>query len=316
VLSENQYQQVIQAFSTLDVHAQEELVEDFFTRVLALNPMERLAAFPSPDPQGIVDISISRLTEHQEQALTTECRIPAGVVFRTAAGSWVVSGLASYLQVVGADQKLIERIQHHDSVRTEVLGYKQGHHLEAVAASILESMCGYGEATRGSGDQGIDAVGRKVVVESNSIFDRGHVDLTRVPNHSPGRHIFLLASSKASQAGLNKPLPVLNPAHLRELVGGWLIQRDSAVGKWQNLGIQMLTPLQMVLVTTYRMSAQSEAECKKLGILVWGVPQLIALICTTAPNDVFDTTQGHTFVPAAFKKWWKRKHSARLKAKP
>jgi hypothetical protein len=150
--------------------------------------------------------------------------------------------------------------------------------------------CDYGEATRGSGDQGIDAIGWKQLVLIEPSFSDGDIRPNEV---LPGEKVFLFASSKAFTISRRNP-PLIKPAHIRELVGGWAIQRSS-VGKWRSVGIRMLTPVQMILVTTYRLSLDAKAECRELGVQVWGIPELIYLICIAAPNTVFNPAANHAF---------------------
>ncbi|WP_148289666.1 hypothetical protein [Ideonella sp. B508-1] len=125
----------------------------------------------------------------------------------------------------------------------------------------------------------------------------------------PGHKVFFVASSKASIAAGPTGSALLNPAHIRELVGAWLIQR-STVAAWGSFGLQMLSPLQLVLVTTYRLSDESQFECKKLGIQVWGRTELTYFICKYAPDEVFGN-QGGAFSPAEFRKWWRGKQGTR-----
>src|SRR5439155_15438185 len=91
------------------------------------------------------------------------------------------------------------------------------------------------------------------------------------PQVLPGDKVFVFASSKAFTDGRQSRPELINRAHIRELVGGWVIQRSS-VAKWQSVGIRMLSPVQMILVTTYRLSPDAKAECRALGVHVWGIP--------------------------------------------
>jgi hypothetical protein len=108
-------------------------------------------------------------------------------------------------------------------------------------------------------------------------------------------------------------IPLLQPAHIREVAGGWVIQRTST-GIWQKVGIRMLSPVQMILVTTYRLSDASKSECRELGIQVWGLPELIYLVCLSAPADVFDSSKGYAFSARGFGAWWRTHHRNRLMA--
>jgi hypothetical protein len=207
------------------------------------------------------------------------------------------------------DTKLRGRLAHHREIRTALRRMRNGHDLEALAAAIMKSKCGYGEATRGSGDQGIDAIGWKQLVLIEPSFTEGHLSKKQT---LPGDRVFLFASSKAFTDGRLGPPELINPAHIRELVGGWVIQRSST-SKWQSAGVRMLSPVQMVLVTTYRLSLDAKAECSELGVQVWGIPELIYLICDAAPDAVFDTANNYTFSTRACNAWWKQRDRNRLK---
>ena len=149
----------------------------------------------------------------------------------------------------------------------------------------------------------------------DSTFSEG---IAATPEALPGEKVFLFASSKAFMKP-KKPKKsdrrpkLIDPAHIRELVGGWLIQRSSA-GIWQKVGIRMLSPVQMVLVTTYRLSAEAKAACLTLGIQVWGIPELIYLICLNAPATVFDAQNSYDFRLSEFRAWWKLREQTRLMA--
>lgn len=125
--------------------------------------------------------------------------------------------------------------------------------------------------------------------------------------------MFLFASSKAFINGQIDQPDLISAAHIRELVGGWTIQRSS-VGKWQSVGIRMLSPVQMILVTTYRLSLEAKSECRSLGVQIWGIPELIYLICDSAPDSVFDPANNHAFSTTAFDAWWKVRDQNRVMA--
>jgi hypothetical protein len=68
----------------------------------------------------------------------------------------------------------------------------------------------------------------------------------------------------------------------------------------------------MILVTTYRLSTEAKSDCRDLGIQVWGIPELIYLVCRWAPETVFDAVNGNTFSASAFRGWWKERDQARV----
>jgi hypothetical protein len=67
-------------------------------------------------------------------------------------------------------------------------------------------------------------------------------------------------------------------------------------------------------LTTYRLSINAKAECRSLGVQIWGLPELIYLCCTAAPDTVFDGANNYAFSKAAFNQWWKLKNQSRLMA--
>ncbi len=83
---------------------------------------------------------------------------------------------------------------------------------------------------------------------------------------------------------------------------------------WKPVGIRMLSPVQMILVTTYRLSVAARAECNELGVQVWSIPELIYLVCQWAPDNIFDPVNAYLFNPAAFRAWWSAREKTRLMA--
>jgi hypothetical protein len=299
---------VVQSARNLTLTAPSERVEDFIGRVLGLNPIQQAAYFPDPDPTSALNLAIANLTRRQEEVLRDDAALPTFAVYKDALGVPHIAGLNTYLAAEGIDVRVRNRLTHHSQVRDALRTLRRGHHLEAVAAAIMDASCNSGEATRGSGDQGIDAIGWKDLL-------RIHPAFCNTSYHSsedlPGERVFLFASSKAVVGSRSGRPTILNPAHIRELVGGWVIQRSST-GIWRSVGIRMLTPVQMVLVTTYRLSADARSQCTELGIQIWAIPELIFLVCAFAPDNVFDSANGYLFVQSAFRSWWKVRELSRL----
>jgi hypothetical protein len=307
-LSKQEVRQIITAVRQMPVDTLPARVEDFISQTLGLNAVQRGVYFPSPDPAGLLEVAIAHLTKEREKILRDECIIPTFAVYQDVNGRHFVSGFNSYLASKNVDANLRGRLRQHSFVRMALRRMRNGHDLEAFAAAILDAKCDYGEATRGSGDQGIDAIGWKELVLIEPCFSEGDFVKNQV---LPGEKVFLFASSKAFTDGKDAPPKQINPAHIRELVGGWIIQRSSA-GKWQPVGIRMLSPVQMILVTTYRLSIDSKAECRSLGVQVWGIPELVYLCCAAAPANVFDAANNHAFSTTAFNTWWRAKNQSRL----
>ena len=309
-LSAQEVRRIRTAAGQINLTHAPERVEDFIGRVLGLNPAQLAQYFPTPDPMGLMAIAVGHLTKERENILIGECRVPTFTVYNDALQVPQISGLSTYLSNKQVDPETVSRLSRHQEVRTALRRMGDGHNLEALAAAIMNGECDYGEATRGSGDQGIDAIGWKELMLIEPALSEGSIDLDEA---LPGEKVFLFASSKALTSGKNRRPKLINPAHIRELVGGWVIQRSSA-GMWRRLGIRMLTPVQMILVTTYRLSPDAKADCRTLGVQVWGIPELIYLVCRTAPPSVFDPGNGHAFVPTAFRSWWRQRNQTRLMA--
>ncbi len=253
------------------------------------------------------------LTQQRQELLDIQGIVPSYVIYSDVHGVDQMAGLKTYLAYRNADPnsaeaKLGARIEFHGQIRSAISALKQGHHLEAVGAAILTGLAVRGKATKGSGDQGIDFIGKKSLIELEAAFRSGGIPKVR---SFPGDSTFVLGSSKAARNG-NRP--VLSPVAVRELVGGWLIQRSQA-GLWREQGIQLLSPIQMVLLTTYRLSDDAKRLCNALGVQVWNFPETIALVCLSAPASVFNEDVGTPqFLPDKFRAWWNEFQCDRLAA--
>jgi len=287
-------------------------VEDFFARGLSLTLMEIEAVFSDSAISPIGVQAIASLTKRREEILRDACEVPPFVIY-TVAGKYFICGVVTYFQqqpqLSGWPAGFAQRVGMHAEIRNALIRLDKGHNLEALAAALLECACEYGEATRGSGDQGVDAVAWNHLIRIEHVFLGGAIELDRI---WPGQRVMVVASSKATVKRSKIPA-VINPAHIRELIGGWLIQR-SENGRWKSMGIQMLTPLQLILVTTYRLSAESQSQCNTLGVQVWSLPELIFLICRYAPDSIFRAGGGCGFSATDFDQWWAAKDGTRLRA--
>jgi hypothetical protein len=310
VLNAAERKLVLDAAKALPFTAPSQRIEDFVSNILGLNPLARASLFPDPDPHGHLALIVGEFTSFREDLLREDGVIPEYIVTVDPLGRYFIQGLSSYLVASGADQRLINRLPHHRTVRNSLIKIQRGHHLEAVAAALLASCCEHGTATQGSGDQGIDALGWHTLIRLERAFVSGDVPGVGIV---PGERTFILASSKAILKVAGGRRASMDPAYIRELVGGWVIQRTHA-GLWRKQGIQMLTPVQMVLVTTYKLSESAKAECRELGVQSWTLPELIYLVMLKAPDNVFDPASGFAFSLARFRDWWKPFHSNRLAA--
>jgi len=311
-LSRTDFTVITKAAKALSMTAAEERVETFVARVLHLNAAQALDCFPTPDPLGLLSTTVAYLTQARESVLRIDCDLPTYVVYEDQIGNFWIAGSDTYFSNRSIPAALRARLMEHSKIKQYLSRLSAGHDLEVIAAAILKSLCNYGEATQGSGDQGVDAIGRMELMKMEPALYRGAVDkLGKDEAESmPGDHVFVLASSKAVIVAKSDTTRVINPAHIRELVGQWVIQRDD-VGIWRKVGIRMLTPMQLILVTTYRLSDESVMLCRNLGVQVWGMPELIYLICKVAPTNVF-LAGGGSFSPTNFRKWWQARNISRL----
>lgn len=251
---------------------------------------------------------IAHITDERTIILDKECALPSFVVYKDQFGIDQIGGLQPYLTQKGKGPHFVERIALHGQIRTALIRLTQGHHLEAVGAAILDGLAVSSRATRGAGDQGIDFIGRRTLIALDPVFTHGSLPEIRA---LPGENAFVLGSSKAPETRSNNR-PLLSPHYIRELIGGWTIQRSQA-GLWREQGIKMLSPVQMVLITTYRVSADGKRLCNTIGVQLWTLPELISLICEAAPNDVFGNNAGTLqFISARFRAWWTIHHNNRL----
>jgi hypothetical protein len=302
VLTKQQTTAILSAARGLSIDALPKTVEDFTGTALGLDHIRTAALFPIPDPHGTMERITAELTKQREQILREDVAVPNYVVSKNAAGSFQVIGLTRHLQQQGEQPATIARIRQHERVRTALFRLGKGHDLEALAGALMKEWLGSAAATRRSNDEGVDALGFRIFSPVSPSMSRG--DTLQKEAVAYGR-LFVLASSKASLGTSPKARQkLLNPAHIRELVGSWVIQR-SEVGAWQSNGIRQLSPMQMVLVTTYRLSEKAKKSCFDLGVGIWSIPELIYLICKYAPNSVFPPAPAQPFGLAAFNLWWK-----------
>jgi hypothetical protein len=303
--SEEQLKQLRTAARALPFDAPLETVADFITRILEITPGEEAAIFGDADSDELTTAT-NTLTKEQERILLYDGQLPRFAVVVQDDQPDRIAGLGTVMGLLHDNPKLVARLAHHAQIRAALVALEKGHHLEAVAAAILHAACDSASATIGSSDQGIDAFAWQACLPASPLFAPTPLDCTDVMPMD-WEKIYFLASSKANLSQDAKPDPI-NPAFIRELVGGWLLQR-TGTGKWSQLGILPLSPVQLVLVTTYRISPAARGECMSLGVQVWALPELIFFIAKYAPDDVF---AGATFDVAAFAAWWQTKDESRI----
>lgn len=224
-----------------------------------------------------------------ERTLWLDCEIPTFHFNPNGPIGPSASGMGFFLRqsTVPIDETIARRLAHHAAIRQWLRHLQPPHLLEATAAALLHSAVGHGIATRKGTDQGVDVISRR----RDAIVDQLPPWFSQKFEPTNG---FVLASCKATSNSGARP-ERLDPAALRELVSAYLIQRTSG-GQWGNLGIFPLTPLRLVLVTTYRLSDDSWSLASALGLDVWSIPELTVMIARFAPEafdnaDMFDTKQ-------------------------
>ena len=301
------------AAAALALDAPAERVTTFFATQFSLNTTQQADLVTTGYDGATLAEWTAYLTEQRQDLLDSQGVIPTYVVYQDVYAVDQIAGLKTYLDYrsTGADSaetKISARIAFHAEVRAAISGLRQSHHLEAVGAAILHGLAVGGKATKGSGDQGIDFIGNKALIELEAAFRSGSMPKVR---SFPGDRTFVLGSSKAARNGKR---PLLSPVAVRELVGGWLIQRSQA-GLWREQGIHLLSPVQMVLLTTYRLSDDAKRLCNTIGIQVWNIPETIALVCLSAAPNVFNEDVGPSkFMAANFRAWWYAFQTNRLPA--
>lgn len=309
-LSATQIKKIKKYIDSLKYDANRVTLESIAKKVLSLNSIQVGNLFIDAYPKGSIGKLSAELSHHRTNLLIKDGRIPDWVIDYDAVTQEVyIIGLGNYLTKIGVDSATSLRLKNHTELRKQLIDLENGDSLEAVAAAMLQDAGKTGIATQRSGDLGVDAIGSCDLFPIPSCLTLGLVESNtqkvRVPH--AGEAAFTIVSSKANLGGKINRRDTINPAHIRELIGGWLIQRsDASVLKEQ--GVLMLSPMQLVLVTTYRLSTNSWRLCHELGVQVWSLPQIIYMICKHS-SSVFNTS--NTLNLRKFKSWWSSKDSSR-----
>jgi hypothetical protein len=304
--------QLVAAFEGIDGEAGPQALADFVAAILMLNASQRAALLPAVDtPKDDerwlrLDSVAALLIARRKALLDIEGLLPSGVVYLETdmvlnQAQYYVAGLINYLTRNGAEESFLGRVRQRNAVRLYAASFNDGYKLETLAASLLGRMVEVCYATQRTFDQGVDCFASDQILEIESWCCNGEM-LSKVSN--AGHKLHVIASCKANLSNaLAGPPDTIPPAHVRELIGSWVIQR-SAAGLWhRRAGIKPLSPLQLLLVTTYRLSDGSLSLCRELGVAVWGLPEIVYLICRFAPDVVFEAGRGYTFDPAEADKW-------------
>jgi len=312
IISTDDDQRVVEAYLAISSDTVQVELSSFVATTLNLNPSQRAQLLPDPttpaDDERVLRLEriAAMLIAARNRTLQDKALIPSGVIFKQSAGdagqfSYFIEGLIHYLSRSGQEDSFVARVRNKDEIRGYLCAIGDGVKLEALAGSILRKMFAAAYATRGSFDQGIDCFASDEILHLHSwcLNEEMVSDLQRL-----GERVHIIASCKANEGNDADGKPaILPPAHLRELIGGWLIQRCDS-GLWhRRAGIKFLSPLQLLLVTTYRLSDPSLSLCQEMGVAVWGVPGLIYLICEYAPDEIFPAAGGHVFSVVELDKW-------------
>lgn len=319
--SKDENRQIEAAFVSLSHDASECELEQFVAQTLKLNSSQRSQKFPDGNPSADEEratalVSIAgRLSAAAQNAITKSNLILGAVVIKrvdqiSGDTQHFVAGLKTYLTTAGEESEFIHRTQNIQKLRGTLARISNGLFLEALTAAILKRIYKNSRATQGSRDQGIDCLASTPILPVQS--------WCRTPDNHPlinylGNNLHIVASCKANEGNVMAGKPdVISPAHVRELIGAWLIQRSSA-GAWQKISsISLLAPIQLLLSTTYRLSDDSLSLCTDLGVTVWSIPDLIYLIIRHAPDEVFPSNSGFQFDRASFETWVSSSDSSRI----
>ncbi|MCC9654584.1 hypothetical protein [Rhodopirellula halodulae] len=298
-VSKTELDVVLQAAKSIGFRTAATKLSSFCSSVLNRNALQILT------DTEIAEIAAT-LTRYRGDELFEKGNVPGFTISNDLNRNILISGLGGFLSHHNVNSRTIDRIQHHQDIRDSLMKLNSGHYLEAVAAAILDERMEAGAATTGSGDQGIDALGWSILFKLNEAF----LERDNRTSFAPDAKVFAFASSKKSETSGAK-LKLISPAMIRELIGGWVIQR-SPVGAWADQGVKMLSPVQMIFVTTYRLSTKARSDCKRLGVQVWGLPELVYLVAENAPDSVFDASNGFIFSEREFHLWCDKYESSRL----
>lgn len=309
------------ALDGIGLDSPEQSLVAFTTAALNLDATKQAEFFPdfgtsADDPKSVwLGHVAATLEAHRKKLIEEHAKVPASVVLKrpTTAGTqhpYSIWGLAAYLGSKNAKPEFVARIRQLEAVRNYLTGIGDGHKLEALAACILRGFCPKSIPTRRGFDQGVDCLAYQDILELERWCCDASVSATA---DYFGERLHVVASCKANEGNVAGGIPAtISPAHVRELIGAWLIQRSNS-GRWQKpMQIKSLSPMQLLLVTTYRLSDDSMSLCKELGVAVWGVTELIYLICRTAPENVFPPDNGHLLDEMAVASWIATADTVRL----
>lgn len=290
-LSAAEEAQVVHRAETVDWRFPATSLEAFVARATGLPAWQVGHALSAAAERANV---LSALTARRRLLLRSGT-IPNYVVHSDAAAGDVVSGLGSYLATLTqAPQPWHAHLLEKDAVARALGNLHHGHDLESVAAALLQAQTGQAFPTRRSRDLGIDAVGWRPLLEIPKWAADGDLSAGLLP----GEKAFIVASAKAT----SRQNQILPPADIRDLIGTWVIHRQSDSRWARALGIRPLSPVQLLLVTTRQLSNESWDLCTSVGVHVWTLPQLVYLVCRHAPANCFSPTG---FVVTNFNRWWR-----------
>lgn len=314
------YRKITDAFTTLAPDAAESELENFVVGILQLNPSQRSKKFPDGDPDADkdrllrLDLIASRLVAASQHAIAKGGILDAVIIKKKdqalSSEYYYVLGLEKYLAQGGETDRFINRTKNIHRLRAILGSISKGLFLEALTAAILRTIYTDANATQGTNDQGIDCLAKTQILPIQSWCCAPD---TLAALSYTGSHLHIVTSCKANEGSSATGTPdTISPAHIRELIGAWMIQRSSS-GAWQKpASISLLAPIQLLLSTTYKLSDASSLLCKDLGVAVWGITELIYLIIRHAPESVFPPASGHAFDKASFDAWVLSANNSRL----
>ncbi len=315
-------QQLIAAFRSLPIDAPVKTLTEFIGDCLSLNPSQLASITPdssltydSLDSKIAYHVQMASILDYQRQSLIRkEARIPPAVLIAEkapngAVARYLVLGLCTYLRQNRVEEKFLARLSHHDTIRTFLTNIGDGFKLEALTAALLQQTYPTTYATKKSSDQGVDIFSNKDILEIDSWCCMPD---TYATIRKASERLHIIASCKANEGNSSGGIPAtITPAHARELIGAWLIQRTGA-GIWQQrAGVKLLSPMQLLLITTYRLSDDTLQLCRDLGVAVWSITELIYLICRDGPDQIFPGN-GASFNSSELETWLEAAGATRI----
>lgn len=293
---------------------------DFIATTLGLTVIQKAEITPSgPAPSeknkaNQIDSIAGKLYASRSGILHDKAEIPNFLMRDkvdpiTGFSSYWIGGLGAHLHT-GKSKDIIDRLRAHNEIRNYLCAIGDGKYLEALGAGLLSAEFSFSRATQGTGDQGVDIFSSVDVLKIGQWLSSGGGGSAGF--REIGHTVHVISSCKANTGNLLAGYPNdLSPAMLREHLGSWLIQR-SEHSIWNSRSIKPLSPILLLFITTYRVTDSVRQLASKMGVAIWGIPEIIVMICEKCPATCFDGTG--RIAKAGMDAWIAGFHSDRLKS--